>query len=508
MESPLGASRRKVMAIGLDGLTLELLLPLVRRGELPTFARLLARGRHGVLRSVGNTSTGPTWASFATGCYPRRHGILHDYHHEPDGYGLRPTRGGDRRGAAFWEVAGDAGFRVIVLNVPHTFPVGRVNGVILAGIDAPGEWAAGFAYPPESWRELKRHVGSYMIDSGAQSYFLAQRAGASSTARALAEAEVARETEGRTRAAEHFMGRLDWHLMVVVYSLPDLWQHYFWAHLAEPGAPGRAVIEGGYRLMDEHLARLLAHLPDDGLAIVFSDHGFGPLCGTRDDLNAWLAAHSLLTFRDKRRSGLARRVLGGALGQVRRHTSYRRRQQLLATLPPLRRAIDTSLRMGAIDWAGTQAYAAIDHTELWLNVRGRQRQGTVDPADYDATCSHLANLLLDWRDAEGRRLIKDVHIRPYDGVALPCGLPPDLALEWDPSTARPNLHPAMSGDHTLEGTLIVAGGGVAQGSLPACSLVDVAPLALAGLGLPAAGMDGLVPAGLLAPAAAPVAVPA
>jgi predicted AlkP superfamily phosphohydrolase/phosphomutase len=68
-----------VMVVGLDGLTLTRLLPLVKAGQLPTFARLIQSGAYGILRSVTNMTTGPTWASFATGCQPAEHGIWHDF---------------------------------------------------------------------------------------------------------------------------------------------------------------------------------------------------------------------------------------------------------------------------------------------------------------------------------------------------------------------------------------------------------------------------------------------
>ena len=45
------------MVIGLDGMTLKVLLPLVEAGELPTFAWLLQSGAYGVLRSVTNMTT-------------------------------------------------------------------------------------------------------------------------------------------------------------------------------------------------------------------------------------------------------------------------------------------------------------------------------------------------------------------------------------------------------------------------------------------------------------------
>lgn len=493
------------MVIGLDGFSLKVLLPMVEAGELPTFARLLQSGAYGVLRSVTNMTTGPTWASFATGCSPLQHGILHDFHHQPDAYMLRPTNGSDCRVPTFWQMASEAGLTSIVINVPMTYPARPLRGVLLTGVDAPSEYAPGFDYPPGTYRALKKSVGDYIIDCGLAFYVQTGRLEAG-------KAAVERETEGHTRAAEYFMKHMDWDLLAIVYSLPDLWQHYYWSVLNTTADPkGRAVIHDGYRIVDQHVARLLEYLPADGMVIICSDHGFGPLCSTRDDLNAWLAKQELLRYREVTRGKPLARFAGALLAQVRQRVNFRLRQQLLASIPALRQAVETRLRIGAIDWANTQVYAAIEHQELWVNLLGRQPNGCVVPTDYDELCERLAAKLLDWHNEHnGLPRVNAVHRQPYgqaqvtgclrpalrghSGAALRECLPPDLLLEWNYEAAPQGLHLLVTGDHAPEGTLIVAGAGVRPQLLPPCSLVDIAPLALHTLGLPVpANMEGHVP---------------
>jgi predicted AlkP superfamily phosphohydrolase/phosphomutase len=488
------------MVIGLDGLTLKVLRPMVQAGRLPTFARLLRSGAWGVLRSVTNMTTGPTWASFASGCYPRKHGILHDFHHQLDSYTLRPTNGSDCQAPPFWSIASDAGLTSIVLNVPMTYPAQPLRGVLLAGVDAPRETASGFDYPPGTYRKLKAHIGDYVIDCGLASYMQAGHLAAGIAA-------VEGETESHTRAAEYFMQQMDWDLLVIVYSLPDVWQHHYWHALdRRPDRRGREILEDGYRLLDQHLIRLLEFLPDDGLVILCSDHGFGPLCGTRDQLNSWLAQQGWLQYREARPRSIPARLAAALLAQARRHVSMRRRQQLLASLAPLRRVVETQLRIGNIDWAKTQAYAAVDHQELWLNVSGRQPAGCVSPADYEPLCQALRAKLLTWHDVQSElRRINSVTAQPYADMPVQDDshssrkdfLPPDLLLEWNEGAAPDSLHPLVSGDHSPDATLIVAGKGVRPQQLNGCSLTDVAPLALHALGLEAPrSMDGRVPRGV------------
>ena len=493
--------QRKVMVIGLDGLTLKLLLPMVEAAALPTFSGLLSRGAWGVLRSVTNMTTGPTWASFATGCHPRKHGVLHDFHHQSNAYALRPTNGSDCQVSPFWRTASDAGLTSIVLNVPMTYPARPLRGVLLAGIDSPREGAPGFDYPPGTYRRLGADIGGYVIDCGLASYV-------QSGQMAAAVAAVQRETESHTRAAEYFMEQMHWDLLVIVYSLPDVWQHYYWHSLQRrPDHRGRETIQDGYRLIDLHLSRLLKHLPDDGWVILCSDHGFGPLCGTRDHLNSWLAQHGWLEYRQAGQRSVLARVVATLLVQARRHVSMRRRQQLLASLTPLRRAVETQLRIGNINWAKTKVYAAADHHELWVNLSGRQPAGCVALADYEPLCRLLSAGLLNWQDERtGLPRISAVTHQPYGDTPVQndrpssskAFLPPDLLLEWNEDAAPDDLHPLVSGDHTPDGTLIVAGEGLRPRHLEECSLTDVAPLALHALGLDVPeDMDGCVPPAIL-----------
>lgn len=480
--------KRKVMVIGLDGLTLQMLLPLVAQGHLPHFAHLLANGVHGVLHSVTNMTTGPTWASFATGCLPHRHGILHDFHHAADSYQLQPTKGADCRQPTFWQQASAAGRQVIVLNVPMSYPAQPVNGTILAGIDAPSEQVAGFAYPASLYRELRSQGIDYLIDCGLASYMQRGQLAAGQQA-------VARETEGRTQAAEYLLTHRAWDLLVMVYSLPDVWQHYYWG--AQPGTAGYTQMSAGYHLLDQHLGRLLAHLPADGVIMLCSDHGFGPLTGTRDQLNGWLAQQGFLHYLPSAQT-TRRGPSALLLSTIRRLVSFRRRQQLLARVPTLRRLVETRLRIGGIDWQRTQVYAALDHLELWINRQGRQPAGCVPADAYETVCTQVTNALLNWCDAQsGAPYITKVERNPLAQTTFNGHLAPDLLLTWNPATARPGLHPLITGDHTPDGTLLVAGPGIQHGGTVTASLCDIAPIALQALGItPTNELDGRVPDGL------------
>ena len=87
----------RLLVIGLDGATFDLIKPWVRQGELPNIAKILQRGVHGELKSTVPPMSPPAWTSFMTGKNPGKHGIFHFVETEHGG----PTRpAAPRRGHA------------------------------------------------------------------------------------------------------------------------------------------------------------------------------------------------------------------------------------------------------------------------------------------------------------------------------------------------------------------------------------------------------------------------
>ena len=58
---------KKVLVIGWDGATFDILHPMIKDGDLPTLSHLIQNGSSGILRSVYPPSSAPAWSSFLTG---------------------------------------------------------------------------------------------------------------------------------------------------------------------------------------------------------------------------------------------------------------------------------------------------------------------------------------------------------------------------------------------------------------------------------------------------------
>jgi hypothetical protein len=72
------APRPTLWVIGVDGATLDALLPLAQQGRLPFLASLLEQGAHGRLISYPPRRHGALWTSLGSGKLPYRHGVLDD----------------------------------------------------------------------------------------------------------------------------------------------------------------------------------------------------------------------------------------------------------------------------------------------------------------------------------------------------------------------------------------------------------------------------------------------
>ena len=150
----------RIVMIGWDGATFDLIPPGSAEGKLPTIARLMAAGVHGPLRSTMPPWTFPAWTSFMTGKNPGKHGIFDFFRPRPGTYDLEFVNGGHRRGATFWKILGDAGRKVVSISMPCTFPPEPVNGVMISGFDFPGEGPGSYVdargmYPPELLRRAE-----------------------------------------------------------------------------------------------------------------------------------------------------------------------------------------------------------------------------------------------------------------------------------------------------------------------------------------------------------------
>jgi len=502
---PLTSAR--ILIIGLDGATLDLVEPWAHEGHLPHLARMMREGCYGRLASTIHPITGAAWPSFMTGMNQGKHGLFDFVRRIPGSYNFELTYSANISAPTLFEIASRHGKRVISVNVPMTFPPRPVNGTMVSGLFAQA--APGITYPHELYDEIVNLVGDYIIMPRYNRW----------TPDPLQDYvnQLHSSAEKHLRVAQYLMGRESWDLACVVFISTDLAQHTFWKHMSEADARfGNAILDV-YRQLDEYVGQLRALAGDNAMTIVMSDHGAGQL-DSFVQLNRWLASHGFLHYLPQRTSWRARMVRSAwaAWRHVLPPTLIGRiRARIGRRYDSLRDKMESTLFASRIDWPRTRAYSLGACGNIFINLAGREPQGIVQPgAEYDTVCQEIRDRLLTLADPEtGERLVANVFRRDqiYHGPHL--NEAADLIITWRDyrywgrgryDFDGPDVFHRqqkwdlsdlpLSGTHRPDGVFIAAGANIRPaGLLENVSILDVAPTTLAALGIPVpAEIDGRV----------------
>ena len=484
----------RLVVLGWDSATFDVIDPLIEAGKLPHLQGLIERGYRAPLRSTWPPMTDCAWTSAFTGRNPGAHGIFGSWYRAPGAYSCRYFSSRDRRCPAVWELAGDP--RFLVWNVPMTFPPDAVNGAMVAGYGAPP--GSRFAVPDDLQDELSRR---WHLDD------LLDRAPHGSLERFLDE--LIRGLEAQGEALPWAARETGADCVLAVWPQVDRAQHFFWRYRNTDHGLAEAVVRV-YEAMDEATGAVVAAFPDADFLVV-SDHGAGPLYG---DLNMgpWLASKGYAAYGKGKRSVLA--DVAWAMPAPLRKLGRR----LAPGVARGAMAARLESQLAPFDWNDTRAFMGV-HSDLWVNLEGREPNGTVSEADGDALLEEIAAALLAQRDPQtDRPVVSAVHRKEeiYAGPAL--DLAPDLVIDtWSagyrvapgraeseqvvvPAAPLAGVQASWSSDHRPIGILVGAGPRFASGRGDTADLYDVAPTTLALLeqGIPE-GLDGNVATAALDP---------
>jgi predicted AlkP superfamily phosphohydrolase/phosphomutase len=508
----------RVLVIGLDGATWTLLDPLLAQNKLPTLARLLENGSRTNLRSCIQPSSEQAWSAFATGKQNGKFGLYGFYQRAANSYALEYINASHRRAPTLWRILSDRGKRCIVVNVPLTWPVEPVNGALISGLMTPG-LKSQFTYPAKLKNELLHELGEYIIDVDIER--------GQTDAQSLGDLvkRVKRMSELQTRATRMLMQKYpDWDFAMLMYRTPDILCHKFWRY-QDPTHPlynerdatqWGNVIADALIYLDSFVGELCDAVNDARTSvIILSDHGFGSLTHAVY-LNKFFAQRGLLSYHEQKNNTLASALRAG-VRQLNHPLVNAVKQRAFEIVPQLKSNLHYSMAYGNIDWSRTRAYAVGTMGNIYLNVRGREPQGMVEPSDYEATRAQVIVAMQSLKDSETHAPIFDaVYCREeiYHGDAL--DLAPDViglidgpyhvaAVDWRADANRREIIEKMgdellfvsdtSGQHRMDGILAASGAGIVPNArfTQAPDLIDLAPtiLQLVGEAIPE-DMDGRV----------------
>lgn len=467
------AKPRKVLVIGLDGASWDCLAPLLDEGYMPNLRSLIERGSSGVLRSVVPPVTAPAWASFQTGKFPSKHGIVDFFTYVPWSYRYEFSTSEQIRAKTLWRLLSEAGKKVIVVNVPLTYPPEQVNGVLIPGFDTPD--TSGRAVHPEGLMEiLQEKMGGYRRYKLGWSGKLFNEQGLKGLIDELIDI-----TDVQVDWVKLLMKEYPWDFCMYHFQVTDAFQHHAWnlvdrghRDYARKSAQDKESARGFYRKIDEKIGELLSAAGDGVHVYLLSDHGFQSE-ERAFSLNHWLRDKDYLR---ESRAYFAWRLLDEVVS-----VSKRLRIPILRDMKyPLRRSPMRNLRR--IDYRRTRAYAYGYLNNYALVVVNKKYRDVVEKLKGD----------IGQISENGRPIVKAIY--PWYGGAAKGRFDADFVVEFEKGYSiaqkvssrkkSPFKKPTWAGVHAIEGFFCMTGENIRPGFKAEACLVDMMPTILHVLGLP------------------------
>jgi predicted AlkP superfamily phosphohydrolase/phosphomutase len=502
---------RRVMIIGLDGATLDLIRPWAEAGKLPALNKIMRRGAWGPLRTIIPPITPAAWSSFLTGMNPGKHGIFDFTAKKSDQYETCLVNASRRDAPSLWQILSNADRRVIVHNVPITYPPEKVNGVMVSGLLTPAG-AEDATWPRNLQEEIKRVIPEFNFSPP----------GMYSRGRDVQFVKSVLDLNETTLQVISYLKKMNsWDFLVTIFQGTDIMSHFMWKHMASGGdtapEPIRDILANAiltcYQDVDRAIAELSKDVGEDVYIIVMSDHGFGAM-DSYMSVNAWLIERGYIKFKRNPLSLMRRAMFRLGLSPLKIYgyllasgIADLMREMGRKNINQVQRWIQSFfLSFKDVDWSRTRAYSMGYGGPIFVNLKGREPQGIVEPGDeYDSLLNELTANLRNLREPisnepfvgaihYGRELFSgphtdqapDLYFIPRDPKYAGLGLAEFHSSSWLSTS------PDRSGHHRMDGVLMISGPGIREGyELRTASIMDIAPTVLALMGVPIpTAMDG------------------
>jgi predicted AlkP superfamily phosphohydrolase/phosphomutase len=485
-------------------------LPIVERmladGRLPTLAELRRRGSWQELDADAVYLQSATYPTLCTGIDVTEHGLYSSFPWSPPDQRVRFMQA-FARPETVWERLHRAGRRSLVVDPYLAWPPRSLDGVYVSGWQFEDRMVERAVSVPRGRRRAlaRAHGRPPRLDDvygrPRAASLLALRAHLLEAPRRAADAVV------------DLLGRESFDFAWVNFSAAHKAGH----HLCDPAAlvedavdPTEArqlagALEDVYAAVDTALGRVLEALPAGSDAIVFSPTGMGPSTSRAELLPAMLRAVLRGGGVQKQAAPRSRTPVWA----IREAVPARLRSRVARSLPD-RLVADVTTRMYVrADWTRTRAIAVPGENKGYvrLNLRGREREGIVDPDEADGLLAEIAEGLQTFCDADGAPSIERIdRMTALAGGASYSERLPDLVVTW-PARAtaglarvstprygtieRTSVGSGRSGNHADDAWAILAPSGARATELGrAPRITDLAATACALLEADAGGLSG------------------
>jgi len=481
---------KKVLIIGLDGATWDLIKPWAEEGELPTFKKLMGNGTWGTLESTIPPWTIPAWESMSTGKNPQKLGFATFM--AKDGYKFIPHVFKHKRQKMIWDFLSGGGYKVVIANLPNVYSTQKINGCMVSGwlcIDK-----SSLAYPSNLIDELNEYCDGYELDIFDVNFEEGRITDGPK------DNEYLKRCEGLLKkhflAFNYLLQKCRWDFGFIVFVTPDRVQHKYW---------NDKILLEHYKKIDAKLKELLDAIDEEAIVFLVSDHGFGPVKYTLN-INKILIKEDYLKLK-----GNKKRAMFNLLALIKKIGLLPIAKVFINLLPVniAKRLKEKASSIGFeemnVDWDNTKAFAYGVFGDIYLNVKGRAPNGIVEPSRYDKIREEIVKKIKNI-EYKGKKLNIQIFKKEevYPNAALDDDLPDLVILPTDEGvqainpnigngriiTESKNIH----GNHMLYGIFLAYGPSIKKGcKIENAKIYDITPTILHIFGLPIPkDMDGRV----------------
>jgi predicted AlkP superfamily phosphohydrolase/phosphomutase len=357
----------RTIIIGLDGVPFGMIKGFAESGVMPNTAGLISQGIFKQMYSTIPEISSVAWSSMITGANPGVHGIFGFMDLFPESYKMRFPNFNDLKAPPFWEKWDG---KSIVINVPSTYPVREMNGVIISGFVSVNFEKS--VYPKSLIPELKSMDYRLDVDS--------QKAHSSME---LFLSDLDMTLEARIKAYRHLWDKFDWQTFMLVFTGTDRLMHFLWDAYEDEGHKYHSFFLEYFRKIDRAIGEILDRASIDDLIVIHSDHGFEKL--EKDIyISYFLVENGFLQFKKDQEAALD-------------NICY-----------------------------GTKAFV-LDPARIYLNYKGRYPCGTVREDEGEEILGQMEELFGSL-EVDGRNVVRDMYRKEqlYSGPYIENA--PDLVL--------------------------------------------------------------------------------
>jgi len=469
----------KVLIIGLDGATWNVLDDYLLENHMPNLKKLKNNGYSGILQSTEPPLTAAAWTTCITGCQPKTTGVIgwHEYCHQTDS--LQISSSNSCLVPNMWQELSEQGYKIVSINVPWTYPCCEVNGIMVAGYGCPDPHQSQLTYPIEFRNELLKCIPDYQIMAEwnkADSYNLSMLDGNLKC--------VERSFEQRYETARLASEKVDWDIMMIQFHDTDWIQHHVWSYLdkntRDQYPQQRDRLFKTFEKLDKTIGDVLDLASDEKLMIsVVSDHG---LC---------------------RQTGKIKpNVLLSQWGYLKHKTSVKRMIQRWSQkfFPQQAKSGVRQPSEFKFDWANSRAMviSLAINGHLYVNLKNHQQTKMIK------SDSNYTNLIAELRQKFSEMTDPDIGGRLFDKVGTvaeiyglnitdsakfgdlvlvpPQGMEISLSGFKHDKFVERFAENTLKGTHCSEGIFVFSGNNIKNARDQRSHIVNVAPTVYAALG--------------------------